>query len=183
MVDEHGENLIVVAPGANAHLTLDSPMSGRSSPTATSCCCSWRSRSRPRSPRPAKRVRRARRSSSTPPRSARTRPVRAGCGDRRASSSTRPRPRSGPGPYATSWSPAARRGASYRGPGGPMDIPSPEVTPIDTTGAGDVFAGVLAADGRRPRVALRRACAPERWRHWCPAPAIAHRLPTPSTMP
>ena len=52
------------------------------------------------------------------------------------------------------------RGACYRGVDGDFDMPAPEVEPIDTTGAGDVFAGVLAAHwaggGRR---ALRRAAA------------------------
>jgi ribokinase len=52
------------------------------------------------------------------------------------------------------------RGASYRGPGDRFDVPAPEVEAIDTTGAGDVFAGVLAADWKAgPRQALRRACA------------------------
>ena len=52
------------------------------------------------------------------------------------------------------------RGATYRGPDGTVDIPSPEVEAIDTTGAGDVFAGVLAAHWRTDRDdALRRACA------------------------
>jgi len=41
-----------------------------------------------------------------------------------------------------------------------FDVPAPAVEPVDTTGAGDVFAGVLAAawpDGLE--FALRRACA------------------------
>jgi ribokinase len=52
-----------------------------------------------------------------------------------------------------------RRGASYLGDGERFDVPAPRVTAVDTTGAGDVFAGVLAAswtDGHEP--ALRRAC-------------------------
>lgn len=52
------------------------------------------------------------------------------------------------------------RGASYLGDGERFDIPTPPVSAVDTTGAGDVFAGVLAADwltGHEP--ALRRACA------------------------
>lgn len=37
------------------------------------------------------------------------------------------------------------RGASYSGVDRTVDVPSPAVEPVDTTGAGDVFAGVLAA--------------------------------------
>lgn len=52
------------------------------------------------------------------------------------------------------------RGASYLGADERFDVPAPVVEAIDTTGAGDVFAGVLAAgwlDGHE--TALRRACA------------------------
>jgi ribokinase len=51
-------------------------------------------------------------------------------------------------------------GASYSGDGAEFTVPSPVVDPLDTSGAGDVFAGVLAAgwSGDRDR-ALRRACA------------------------
>ena len=53
-----------------------------------------------------------------------------------------------------------RRGASYLGEDERFDVPAPRVTPVDTTGAGDVFAGVLAAGWRDGHeVALRRACA------------------------
>lgn len=57
-------------------------------------------------------------------------------------------------------------GARYLGPDGDFVVPAPVVTPVDTSGAGDVFAGVLA--GSWPRGtgslaerlrALRRACA------------------------
>ncbi|WP_167100180.1 PfkB family carbohydrate kinase [Mycobacterium sp. DL592] len=52
------------------------------------------------------------------------------------------------------------RGASYSGPDGTLEVPAPEVEAIDTTGAGDVFAGVLAADWLTgTQRALRRACA------------------------
>lgn len=52
------------------------------------------------------------------------------------------------------------RGASYRGTDGSFDVPTPEVEAVDTTGAGDVFAGVLAADWSAGiERALRRACA------------------------
>ncbi|WP_326546083.1 PfkB family carbohydrate kinase [Mycolicibacterium sp. ND9-15] len=52
------------------------------------------------------------------------------------------------------------RGASYLGDGERFNVPAPAVRAVDTTGAGDVFAGVLAAhwlDGHE--TALRRACA------------------------
>ena len=53
-----------------------------------------------------------------------------------------------------------RRGASYLGDDERFDVPAPRVTPVDTTGAGDVFAGVLAAGWRDGHeAALRRACA------------------------
>jgi ribokinase len=57
------------------------------------------------------------------------------------------------------------RGARYTGADGELQVSAPPVTPVDTTGAGDVFAGVLAAGwprGANPagrRRALQRACA------------------------
>jgi ribokinase len=52
------------------------------------------------------------------------------------------------------------RGASYVHDGRSLDVPAPAVEPIDTTGAGDVFAGVLAAEWLSgAEYALRRACA------------------------
>jgi ribokinase len=52
------------------------------------------------------------------------------------------------------------RGASYAGDGAEFTVPAPDVDPVDTSGAGDVFAGVLAAGWSTDRDdALRRACA------------------------
>jgi ribokinase len=52
------------------------------------------------------------------------------------------------------------RGASYVADGREIVIAAPPVEPVDTTGAGDVFAGVLAAGWPADRDrALRRACA------------------------
>lgn len=51
------------------------------------------------------------------------------------------------------------RGASYLGADERFDIPAPAVEAVDTTGAGDVFAGVLAAHWHAGHEeALRRAC-------------------------
>ncbi len=52
------------------------------------------------------------------------------------------------------------RGAGYTGGGAEFTVPAPLVDPLDTSGAGDVFAGVLAAGWAIDRDhALRRACA------------------------
>ena len=52
------------------------------------------------------------------------------------------------------------RGASYLSDDERFDVPAPPVEAVDTTGAGDVFAGVLAADWPAGHEhALRRACA------------------------
>jgi ribokinase len=52
------------------------------------------------------------------------------------------------------------RGARHVHGDSSVDISAPAVEPIDTTGAGDVFAGVLAAEwSLGPDMALRRACA------------------------
>jgi ribokinase len=52
------------------------------------------------------------------------------------------------------------RGASYLGEDERFDVPAPAVRALDTAGAGDVFAGVLAAGWTTGHEqALRRACA------------------------
>jgi ribokinase len=52
------------------------------------------------------------------------------------------------------------RGATYTGGGEEFTVIAPSVEAVDTTGAGDVFAGVLAASWAAGRDhALRRACA------------------------
>lgn len=53
-----------------------------------------------------------------------------------------------------------KRGASYLGDDERFDVPAPSVRAVDTTGAGDVFAGVLAAEWPTGHEqAVRRACA------------------------
>ena len=51
VVDSAAENTIVVAPGANAHLTLDSADVQAVIADSDVCCCSWRSRRDRRRPR------------------------------------------------------------------------------------------------------------------------------------
>ncbi len=51
-------------------------------------------------------------------------------------------------------------GVRYRSGDTDLDLPAPSVEPVDTTGAGDVFSGVLAAEWLSgTQRALRRACA------------------------
>ena len=54
--------------------------------------------------------------------------------------------------------PSKRYRARYTGPDGTVEVPAPVVRAVDTSGAGDVFAGVLAAEwAGGPARALRRA--------------------------
>ncbi len=71
------------------------------------------------------------------------------------------------------------RGARYVGVDGEFDVPAPAVAAVDTTGAGDVFAGVLAANwppsaASNSAEATGRRCALERA---CAAGALATLLP------
>jgi ribokinase len=71
------------------------------------------------------------------------------------------------------------RGARYVGEDGEFYVPAPAVAAVDTTGAGDVFAGVLAAHwppnaGADPGLATRRLRALQRA---CAAGALATLVP------
>ncbi|WP_431231280.1 ribokinase [Mycolicibacterium psychrotolerans] len=159
MVDDHGENMIVVAPGANGHLTLNAAARAVIAdcevllvqlevPVATAVAA----------------AREARSVGATVMVNAS--PVSTDAGLAELADATdvvivneteEPHWR-----WPTEHLVVTRgsRGATYRGPHGAVDVPSPEVEAIDTTGAGDVFAGVLASSwvGGHDR-ALRRACA------------------------
>jgi ribokinase len=84
-----------------------------------------------------------------------------------------------------SWEPAhlvvtlGARGARYVGTDGEFAVPAPAVKAVDTTGAGDVFAGVLAANwppkpGANPALAAERLYALQRA---CAAGALATLVP------
>ncbi|EUA18241.1 pfkB carbohydrate kinase family protein [Mycobacterium xenopi 4042] len=67
-------------------------------------------------------------------------------------------------------------GASYVGAHTEFGVAAPAVEPVDTSGAGDVFAGCWPPTGAvtstAPCVAPAR---PEPWRHSFPGPVTAHR--------
>ena len=161
VVGAGGENMIVVAPGANAHLTLDSPylrgvvaaadivLLQLEIPVATALVA----------------ARQARETGATVILNAS--PVGA---DERALAElaevvdvvvvneTEAAAWQWPVPHLVTT--LGSRGAAYAGPGTRLEVAAPEVEAVDTTGAGDVFAGVLAAGWTADRHhALRRACA------------------------
>lgn len=161
VVDAAAENNIVVAPGANAQLTVDSPdihaviadsdvvLLQLEIPTATAIAAA-----------------RAARTASTTvivnasPAGARPHDLLAlsELADVVVVNEAEAREWHWPVPHLVIT--RGERGASYLGQDERFDMPAPRVTPVDTTGAGDVFAGVLAAGWRDGHeVALRRACA------------------------
>lgn len=160
VVDAHGENTIVVAPGANGHLaapsaiTTDVLLTQLEIPIATALT--------------AARVARATGAVvmvNASPASQETDALAelASVADVAIANETE----------ADDWpwrpthfvTTLGARGARYVGLDGEFEVPAPTVTALDATGAGDVFAGVLAAHWpRHPgsaaqrRSALRRAC-------------------------
>lgn len=160
IVDANAENMIVVAPGANAHLVLDSAtirnviansdvvLLQLEIPVATAIA--------------AARI--ARESNATvvvnasPPSSAPTMPELAGLTDVVVVNESEAGRWRWPVQHLVITRGA--RGASYVADGREVVVAAPPVEPVDTTGAGDVFAGVLAAGWPTdPDRALRRACA------------------------
>jgi ribokinase len=160
LVDDHGENMIVVAPGANGHLTLSSAPARAviadcevllvqlEVPIATAVAA----------------AREARSAGATVIVNASPVSTDAGLSDLAGVTDvvivneTEELHWAWPTTHLVVTRGA--RGALYRGPDGDVEVPSPAVEAIDTTGAGDVFAGVLAAEwSAGHQRALRRACA------------------------
>lgn len=160
MVDAGAENMIVVAPGANAHLVLDSPairtvisqsdvvLIQLEIPVPTAIV--------------AARLARAANATvmvnASPPNASPKMPDLAGLSDVVVVNQSEATEWHWPVPHLVITRGA--RGASYVTEGRETDVAAPPVEPVDTAGAGDVFAGVLAAGwSTDPAEALRRACA------------------------
>lgn len=162
MVDAAGENLIVVAPGANAHLTLASAaaraviddcdvlLSQLEIPVSTALAAARQARRAGAvvmlnaSPAPA---------ASSGELAELAEEVDLVLVNQHEESQWR---------WQTTHLVITRggQGATYRGAQGDFDVTAPRVEPVDTTGAGDVFAGVLAACWHLgARTAVRRATA------------------------
>lgn len=169
VVDSDAENTIVVAPGANAALTIDAEGDGADDsasagaiiaasdvvlmqleiPAATAVAAARRARA-------AGAVVIVNASPAGAP-SAELQTL-AGLTDVVVVNETEARQWRWPVPHLVVTRGAA--GARYQGVAGAFDVPAPEVAAVDSTGAGDVFAGVLAAEWHTgPQRAVRRACA------------------------
>jgi ribokinase len=161
MVDAAGENIIVVAPGANGHLTLDS---ARLRALAADCDVLLLQLEIPVTTATAA-ARQARSSGATVIVNAS--PSGGDLGElaelARETDVLVVNEAEGdhwvwPVPHRVMTRGA--RGATYTGDGEEFTVVAPSVEAVDTTGAGDVFAGVLAASWAAGRdYALRRACA------------------------
>lgn len=163
MVDPNAENMIVVAPGANAHLVLDSAAVREVVADSDVVLCQLEI--------PVATVvaaaRIARESSAvfvlnaSPPSTSPTMPELAELAelaDVVVVNESEADQWRWPVPHLVITQGA--RGASYVANGHETVVTAPAVEPVDTTGTGDVFAGVLAAGWRADRTrALQRACA------------------------
>ncbi len=161
VVDAEAENTIVVAPGTNAHLTLDSPVLREivadcdvllvqlEIPIATALAAARQARS-------AGAVVIVNASPAGADSSGLA--DLAGVADVVIVNESEGRAWQWPVPHLVTT--RGERGATYLHDGQETAIPAPPVEAFDTTGAGDVFAGVLAAGWTADRHhALRRACA------------------------
>jgi ribokinase len=160
MVDANAENMIVVAPGANAHLVLDSAamrdvvaeadvvLLQLEIPVPTAVAAA----------RIARAVGATVIVNASPPNASPAMTELAELTDVVVVNETEAAEWHWPAPHLVIT--RGGRGASYVANGREIDVAAPPVDPVDTTGAGDVFAGVLAAawPSGRDR-ALRRACA------------------------
>jgi ribokinase len=161
VVDSVGENLIVVAPGANSHLTLDSPaqrglvadcdvlLLQLEIPVATATAAAREAHSAG-----VTVIVNASPSGGDPAELAEL----AEATDVVVVNETEAAQWVWPVPHRVIT--RGPHGASYVGNGHELTVAPPAVEVVDTSGAGDVFAGVLAAGwaGGHER-ALRRACA------------------------
>jgi ribokinase len=160
VVDSEAENMIVVAPGANAHLVVDSAVMrgviGESDvallqleipvPTAVAAA------------RIAHRAGATVVVNASPPNKAPAMRELAELADVVVVNESEAVEWDWPVPHLVIT--RGSRGVLYRTGGHETAIAAPAVEPVDTTGAGDVFAGVLATSWPSdPQTALRRACA------------------------
>jgi ribokinase len=161
MVDSAGENIIVVAPGANAQLTLDSP---RSRALVVDCDVLLVQLEIPVAAATAA-AREARSAGATvivnaspSGGDANELAALAELTDVLVVNEAEAAQWVWPVPHRVVTRGA--RGATYTGDGEDFTVAAPGVQVVDTAGAGDVFAGVLAASWAGGRdTALRRACA------------------------
>ncbi len=160
MVDAHGENVIVVAQGANAHLVLDSAamrdvvaesdvvLLQLEIPADTAVAAA----------RTARAVGATVIVNASPPSASSAMAELASLADVVVVNESEAAAWHWPVPHLVTTRGA--RGATYVADGRTTNVAAPPVKPVDTTGAGDVFVGVLAAGWPAdPAHALRRACA------------------------
>lgn len=152
-----GENMIVVAPGANAHLTMDSA-NVREAVAAAEVLLLQLEIPLPTALAAARVARAAGTTvvlNASPATGADLGELAAVC-DVVVVNEAEAAHWRWPVPHLVTT--CGARGATWSGPDGAVEIPAPAVEPVDTTGAGDVFAGVLAAGWTHDhRHALRRA--------------------------
>ena len=161
VVDEHAENVIVVAPGANGQLTLDSAvlrdlvagcevlLMQLEIPTETALAAARLARDAG-----ATVLLNASPVGADPAALARLAEVT----DVVIVNESEAQRWNWPVPHLVTT--LGSRGAVHRCADGEARVAAPAVDAVDTTGAGDVFAGVLAAGwATDPAHALRRACA------------------------